>query len=174
MRVRRPIDFIAGAAVLGLTAGTTALAATPTAGMWTSPGEGGAAFTVKGSSILPAGQAPRRYIYAPSNFRCNSANMAVKAASIKISGGAFKYDGPAYVDVSRAKKYIGRLVWSGKFTTATTVKGSYRLRSKVTPVPGTPFTFKSKSCDSGVRAWTGTRTQGAGTGTGVGVGVGVG
>lgn len=158
----RPIALIAGVAVAAVAAGATALAATPKSGLWTSPGEGGASFTVKGSSILPVGQAPRRYIYAPSNFRCNSANLAVKASSIKISGGAFKYDGPAYVDFYRAKKYVGRLVWSGRFTSATTIKGSYRFRSKVTPVPGNPFTFKSKSCDSGTHAWTGKQAQSPG------------
>jgi hypothetical protein len=162
VRISRPVVLTTVVAVAAV-AVATAVAATPTSGTWTSTGEGGAFFTVSGSKILPAGQAPRRYITAPSNFKCNSSNLAVKTTSIKIANGAFHYDGPAYVDVFRAKKYVGRLVWSGKFTTKTTVKGSYRFRSPVTPNRGA---FLKKPCDSHTQSWTGKQGLGGGGGGG--------
>ncbi len=157
-RSRRKAVAVAVAGAV-LVAAAAALAATPNPGTWTGTGEGGAGFVVKGSSIVPYGVAPRRYITAPSNFKCNSSNLVVKTSRIKIAGGRFSYDGPAYVDVFRAKQHLGRLVWSGSFTSATKVKGRVRFTSAVTPRGGK---FQRKRCDSGAQAWAGQQGFGAG------------
>ncbi len=122
-----------------------------------------ASFGVKGSAVVPFGSGAAKAITAPSNFKCNSSNLVVKTAKIKISGGKFAYDGPAYVDKFRAKTKIGRLVWSGTFTSATSVKGKFRFTSSVTPKPGpTGLTFTKKKCDSGTKSWTGQPFTGGG------------
>ena len=94
---------------------------------------------------------PRR---APSS--ATSSNLVVKTSKIKISGGRFRYEGPAYVDQFRAKTKLGHLVWSGTFTSATKVKGKIRFTSAYTPKVGAgKVTFKKKACDSGTKSWTG-------------------
>jgi hypothetical protein len=155
-RAHRLTVRIAIGAVVASSA-SAALAATPTGGTWTSPGEGGAGFTVKGSTIGPVGQAPRRFITAPSNFRCNSANLVVKTSSIAIHAGKFRYDGHAYVDYFRGRKYLGRLIWTGSFTSATSVKGTYRFISPVKPPTAGHPAFVKQHCDSGTHSWTGTQ-----------------
>ena len=154
--VSRTIAMTAvGAAALAMAA--VALAATPKEGQWTtSGGESSGSFAVKGASIVGFGSGANKAITAPSNFKCNTSNLVVKASKIKIAGGKFSYDGPAYIDKFRAKTKLGTLVWSGTFTTATTVKGKYRFTTAVTPkVGGTGITFKKKKCDSGTKSWTG-------------------
>jgi hypothetical protein len=154
--VRRSIAVPAACATALLTAGA-ALAATPKDGQWTtSGGESGGAFVVKGASIVGLGSGASKQITAPSNFKCNTSNLVVKTSKIKISGGKFSYDGPAYVDKFRAKTKLGTLVWSGTFTSATSVKGKVRFTSSVTPKIGAGgVTFKKKKCDSGTKSWTG-------------------
>jgi hypothetical protein len=111
---------------------------------------------VGGSSVKPSGSGANKAIVAPSNFKCNSSNLAAKASAIKISAGRFSYDGPAYVDKFRAKAKIGHLAWSGTFTAPNRVKGKVRFASSVTPKPGgARITFQNKKCDSGTQSWTG-------------------
>ena len=154
--VRRSI-VVSAVFASALIAAAVALAATPKEGQWTtSGGESGGAFVVKGSSITGLGSGASKAITAPSNFKCNTSNLVVKATKIKISGGKFSYSGPAYVDKFRAKTKLGHLVWSGTFTTATKVKGKFRFTANVTPVIGAgKVTFKAKKCDSGTKSWTG-------------------
>ena len=153
--VSRTIVMTAVAAA-ALAATAPALAATPKEGQWTtSGGESSGSFAVKGSSITGV-KAAGGAIVSPSNFKCNTSNLYVKASKIKIAGGKFSYDGPAYIDKFRAKTRLGTLVWSGTFTTATTVKGKYRFTAAVTPKVGSGgITFKKKKCDSGTKSWTG-------------------
>lgn len=142
--------------VAGLVVTAVAVAGAPTAGQWTSGGESGGSFVVKGSAIGPTGSGTSKAITAPSNFKCNSSNLVVKASKIAISNGKFTYDGPAYVDKFRAKTKLGHLTWSGTFTSAKTVKGRVRFTSSVTPKPGpNGLTFTKKKCDSGTKAWAG-------------------
>jgi hypothetical protein len=143
-----------------------ALAVTPTEGIWTtSGGESSGSFAVLGAKIVGAG-ASTHIITAPSTFKCNSSNLVVKTTSIKISGGKFRYEGPAYVDRFRAKTKLGHLIWSGTFTSATKVKGKIRFTSAYTPkVGGGKVTFKKKACDSGTKSWTGS-VQGSSPGAG--------
>jgi hypothetical protein len=165
MRRTGRIGVAAAVAAATLTAGV-ALAATPKPGMWSSGGESGAAFTVKGTKIGPIGVKPNQSLIAPSNFRCNTSNLVVKAAKIPISNGRFHYDGPAYIDRYRAPSRTGHLVWTGKFTSATKVKGTFHFTSPVTPkVTAAGIKFVKKSCDSGKHSWVGHPSA-----TGVGVG----
>jgi hypothetical protein len=165
MRRTGRIGVAAAAATATLTAGV-ALAATPKPGMWSSGGESGAAFTVKGAKIGPIGVKPNQSLIAPSTFKCNTSNLVVKAAKIPISGGRFHYDGPAYIDRYRAPSRTGHLVWTGKFTSATKVKGTFRFTSPVTPkVTAAGIKFVKKACDSGKHSWVGHPSA-----TGVGVG----
>jgi hypothetical protein len=154
--VARSIAAPAACAAALLTAGS-ALAATPNDGQWTtSGGESSGSFVVKGASIVGLGSGAGKQITAPSNFKCNTSNLVVKAAKIKISGGRFSYDGPAYIDKFRAKTKLGHLVWSGTFTSATSVKGKFRFTTSQTPKVGAGgITFKKKKCDSGTKSWTG-------------------
>jgi hypothetical protein len=154
-RITRSI-VIAAVCTTALILAAAAFAVTPTPGLWTtSGGESSGSFMVAGSSIVPAGTS-YRFITAPSNFKCNSSNLIVKTSKIKIKGGKFSYDGPAYVDQFRAKTKLGTLVWSGTFTTATKVKGKWRFTSPYTPTrSGATLIFKKKKCDSGTHSWTG-------------------
>ena len=154
--VRRSIAVTAACAA-ALIAAAAALAATPKDGQWTtSGGESSGSFVVKGASIVGLGSGASKQITAPSNFKCNTSNLVVKASKIKISGGKFSYDGPAYIDKFRAKTKLGHLVWSGTFTSATSAKGKFRFTASVTPKVGAGgITFKKKKCDSGTKSWTG-------------------
>jgi hypothetical protein len=155
MRRTRRIAITAAAATVTLAAGV-ALAATPKPGMWSSGGESGGAFTVKGAKIGPIGVKPNQSLIAPSNFKCNTSNLVVKAAKIPISGGRFRYDGKAYIDRYRAPTRTGHLVWTGRFTSATKVKGTFRFTSTVTPkVTAAGIKFVKKACDSGKHSWVG-------------------
>jgi hypothetical protein len=161
---RRTGLTIAAAGAVSAAAAAAALAA-PTAGLWTSGGEGGGSFTVKAGTIGPAGAKPNRFITAPSNFKCNTSNLIVKSSKIAISGGRFSYDGPAYVDRFRAPSRLGHLVWTGRFTSASKVKGTYRFTSKVTPkITTAGLKFAKKSCDSGKHTWSGHPGYGVGVG----------
>ena len=149
-RSRRFVIVVAiGGTVVAV--GGIALAATPQSGEWRAAvgSKYGLAFAVKGSSIVAA--TPAGAIGAPSNSRCNSSALILKATKIKISGGKFSYDGKAYVDYYRAKSKLGRLVWSGTFTSATRAKGKARFTSNVTPVLNRQtgvWKFTTKKCDS--------------------------
>jgi hypothetical protein len=112
---------------LALAGAVPALAATPKNGLFTSGGEGGAGFTVKGGKILKGGT-------MPSNFKCNKVN-AVLPASVPIKAGKARYSGPM-------KGQAGKLVATISFTgatkatiTASITKGSCRsgtVRATVT------------------------------------------
>ena len=155
MRRTRRIAIAAAAASATLTAGV-ALAAAPQPGMWTSAGESGGAFTVKAARIGPIGVKPNQALIAPSTFKCNTSNLVVKTKTIPISNGRFRYDGPAYVDRYRAPKRTGHLVWTGRFTSASQVKGTFRFTSPVTPkLTAAGIEFVTKSCDSGKHSWVG-------------------
>ena len=157
--VRRS-SIAAGVTVAGLAAAAVAVAATPTAGQWTtSGGESSGSFVVKGGSIVAAPRGTSKAIIAPSDAKC-SFSAEVKARKIKISNGRFAYDGPAYVNKGSDKTKVGRLRWSGTFTSATTVKGKVRFTSNVTPKYGPAgITFEKKKCDSGTKSWTGQPLQ---------------
>ena len=93
---------------------------------------------------------------APSNFKCNTSNLVVKASKIKISGGKFSYDGPAYIDKFRAKTKLGTLVWTRDVHDGDERQGQVPLhdrRDSEGRVTG--ITFKKKKCDSGTKSWTG-------------------
>jgi hypothetical protein len=158
MRSTRRIAVAAAGAAATLAAATAvAIAATPKPGLWSGAGEGGGVFTVAHGHVGPAGTKPNRRIVAPSSFKCNSSNLVVKAARIPISGGRFRYDGKAYVDRFRAPSHLGHLVWTGRFTSATRVKGTYRFTSPVTPkISASGVKFVKKPCDSGKHVWVGT------------------
>lgn len=83
-----------------------ALAATPKAGTFTSPGESGAGFTVKAGKIVKGA-------IVPSTFKCKVA--AVLPASVAIKAGKARYSGPL-------KGSSARVVATFTFTTPTTAK----------------------------------------------------
>ena len=141
-----------------LATAVAAVAATPNAGQWiTSGGEGSGTFVVKGATIVASGSGAGKAITVPSTFKCNASNLVVKATTIKISGGRFTYDGPAYVDKFRDKSKLGHLTWNGTFTSSNKVKGKIRFTSTVTPklVAGGKVTYLKKKCDSGSKSWSG-------------------
>ena len=109
------------------------------------PGEGGGAYMVSGSKLLPN----NGMITAPSTFKCNSANLIVKATSIKLTGGKINYKGPAYVNKFRAPKVLGTLTWKG-----TPTKGTIRFQAKQKVVIKPPkVSIVTKACDTGVQQY---------------------
>lgn len=109
------------------------------------PGEGGGAYKVSGGKIVPN----NGVITAPSTFKCNSANLIVKAKSIPISGGKINYKGPAYVNKFQAPKVLGTLTWKG-----TPTKGTIRFQTKKLVVIKPPkVSVVNKSCDTGTQRY---------------------
>jgi hypothetical protein len=108
-------------------------------------GEGSGSYKVSGGKILPYnGQ-----ITAPSTFKCNSANLIVKAKSIPIKGGKINYVGPAYVNKFQKPKILGTLTWKG-----TPTKGTIRFQTKQMVVIKPPkVTVVNKKCDTGVQRY---------------------
>jgi phage baseplate assembly protein gpV len=108
-------------------------------------GEGGGAYLVSGSKLLPN----NGVITAPSTFKCNSANLIVKATSIKLTGGKINYKGPAYVNKFQKPKVLGTLTWKG-----TPTKGTIRFQAKQRVVIKPPkVTIVNKPCDTGVQQY---------------------
>jgi hypothetical protein len=108
-------------------------------------GEGAGLYRVSGGKILPVnGQ-----ITAPSTFKCNSANLIVKAGSIPIKGGKINYAGPAWVNKFAKPKILGTLTWKG-----TPTKGTIRFQTKKMVVIRPPsVTVVNKRCDTGTQRY---------------------
>jgi hypothetical protein len=142
-----------------------ALAASPSSGRWQGKlaseetfGEGSGYWKVtSGGAIKPAPQ--QDHIVAPSNFKCNTSNLALVKDKIPVENGEFVYKKEAYVDFFRAPQHKGELTWKGEFTSAGKVKGTIRFVSPVTPKydAGAPqgVKFKHKECDTGKLKWNG-------------------
>ena len=130
MRLLRLVPFASCAliALLPVVAEASVTAA-PTAGMFRTlgGGESGGFFTVTsgGKSLAPGAT-------AQSNFKCNRMN-AVVAKAVPIVNGAFAFTGPLK---SEPKLTI---TWTGKWSSATSVSGTVRI--------------KSATCDSGMIPW---------------------
>jgi hypothetical protein len=142
-----------------------ALAASPSGGGWQAKlnsddvyGEGEGVWKITTGGAMKAGR-NFQYILAPSNFKCNSANLALVDKKIPVEGGEFVYKGKAYVDYFRAPKHKGDLTWKGTYTSAGKVKGTIRFDSPVTPKPDATapqgIKFKKKECDTGKVKWGG-------------------
>jgi hypothetical protein len=145
------VSVLAVLAVAGV-----AIAATPKTGTWQARAKkSGGYFAVKNSAVVPVGVS--KIIAAPTDLECNTQTLIVKATKIKISKGKFSFNGPAYIDKARAKGKLGRLVWSGTFTSKTKAKGTYRFTTEQTAKvqPGGAVTFLNQPCDSGTKPWTG-------------------
>ncbi len=155
--------LVALTAVAVLTA--VALAASPSGGPWQGKlasennfGEGSGAWKVTaGGAMKPAPN--QEHIVAPSNFKCNSANLALVKTKIPVDSGEFVYKKEAYVDFFRAPQHKGTLTWKGDFTSGGKVNGTIRFESPVTPKfdPDAPmgFKYKHKDCDTGKLKWNG-------------------
>jgi hypothetical protein len=155
------VGLLAAAAALALAA--IALAA-PKAGNWSanigttfSPGEGAGAFRVTSGGGAIKAVRGRPKIYAPSNFKCNTTNMAVAKSKIPIKRGRFSYKGGAYVNYGTAPPvYKGTLTWKGRFVTKRKVKGTIRFVSPVTPkATNRGPKYSQKECDTGTLNWVG-------------------
>jgi hypothetical protein len=144
-------------AVAMLTA--VAFAATPKTGTWQGKlnseadyGESAGGWKVtSGGKMRPVQGSD--YIYAPSNFECNSSNLALVKTKVPIEDGTFVYKGKAYPDFFRKSDVKGDLTWKGEWTKAGKVKGTIRFQSPITPKPG--GTFSNKDCDTGKVKWSG-------------------
>jgi len=143
----------------------TAHALAASTGSWTgilsgdrANGEGSALWKVTaGGAMKPAkGQ---DYIWAPSDFQCNTSNLSLVKTKIPVEGGKFVYKDKAYVDVFRAPKKKGDLTWKGEYTSGGKVSGTIRFVSPVTPKPSKSepgvINFKNKECDTGKIKWHG-------------------
>jgi hypothetical protein len=142
-----------------------AFAANPSSGDWQGKlasedtfGEGEGVWKVTAGDVMKPGRA-LDYIAAPSNFKCNSSNLALVKKKIPIEDGKFVYKKEAYVDLFRAPEHKGDLTWKGEFTSSGKVKGTIRFVSPVTPKfdPDAPqgFKYKHKECDTGKLKWNG-------------------
>ena len=137
--------------------------AAPKAGIWEAslgktfaPSEGNAVFRVtSGGAIKRTSAAPK--IYAPSNFKCNTSNLAVAKSKIPIKSGKFSYKGGAYVNYGTSPPvYKGTLTWKGRFVTKKKVKGTVRFVSPVTPKrTNKGLKYSQKECDTGTLNWVG-------------------
>jgi hypothetical protein len=155
-----------GVVVLGLGAPAAANAATPHPGPWhgqTKPAGGkddNAEFVVKGNMLTPQ----KIYlgwsgIIAPTSFKCNEAFIQITARSLAVIHGHFSYNGTA-VDTAGGKStgISGKLTWTGTFTSPTTVKGTVRFQTQVTPVwhkESYTYSLEQKPCDTGTLNWAG-------------------
>ena len=143
----------------------TAHALAASTGTWTgilsgdrANGEGSALWKVTAGGAMKPGKG-QDYIWAPSDFQCNSSNLALVKAKIPIEDGKFVYKKEAYVDSFRAPQKKGDLTWKGEYTSGGKVKGTIRFVSPVTPKysstePGV-VNFKHKECDTGKIKWHG-------------------
>jgi len=138
-----------------------AFAATPKTGTWQGKlnseadyGESAGAWKVTtGGKMRPVENA--KYIYAPSDFQCNSSNLALVKTKIPIEDGKFSYTKGAYPDVFRKPDVVGKLTWKGEWTKPGRVKGTIRFESPITPKPDRPDTYSNKDCDTGKVKWGG-------------------
>jgi hypothetical protein len=154
------------AALLLSAPATVAAAATPRAGHWhgKSKPAGGkddeAEFVVKGNKL-----APQKIflgwsgIIAPTSFKCNEAFIQLSTRSLPITRGHFSYHGKA-VDTAGGKStgISGKLTWTGTFSSPTTVKGTVRFQTTVTPVwnrDSYTYSLEQKPCDTGTLLWSG-------------------
>lgn len=157
-----------------LTTGPQAVASsgTPHPGSWHGEtlAHGGkddnAEFVVRGNAMLPETIGPGwSGIIAPTTFKCNEAFLQLSVKRLVIRHGHFSYAGTA-VDTSGGKStgISGRLTWSGTFT-ATSVKGTVRFQTNLTPVWNAQsyrFSLESKPCDTGTLPWKGDVGRGLG------------
>jgi hypothetical protein len=137
---------------------------TPKRGPWyglTKPPGGkdaSAEFAIKGNKLVvnspnwPA-------VIAPTTFKCNEALIQLAATHVTISHGRFSYHGPA-TDAAggRATGITGTLTWTGTFTSPTSVKGTMRFQTSVTPVfnrTSYTYTLEPTPCDTGSVPWSG-------------------
>ena len=140
---------------------TVAFAATPSTGNWQGKlkseaayGESSGAWKVtSGGKMRPVPGS--EHILAPSNFKCNSSNLALVKTKVPIEDGKFVYKKGAYPDYFRKPDVKGTLTWKGEFTKAGKVKGTIRFQSPITPKPDRPDTFTNKDCDTGKVKWVG-------------------
>ena len=123
------ISFLLAVAMLV----TVAFAATPKTGVWQGKlkseaayGESSGAWKVtSGGKMKPAPNT--EHIFAPSNFSCNSSNLALVKTRIPIEDGKFVYKKGAYPDYFREPDVKGTLTWKGEFTSSGKVKWVGRL-----------------------------------------------
>jgi hypothetical protein len=139
---------------------------TPRPGHWhgaTSPRGGKddeALFVIRGSEMLGEKISPGwTAIIAPTDFKCNEAFIEIPIRHLHIRRGRFGYHGKA-VDTAGNKStgITGTVDWTGVFTSSTTVKGTLRFRTAVTPVFDQAeyrFNLEAKACDTGVLPWKG-------------------
>jgi hypothetical protein len=152
--------------VLGWSASALAHGVTPHTGSWygeTKPAGGKddeAEFIVKDNQLTPQRMSPGwTAIIAPTSFTCNEAYIQLTAKSVKISNGHFFYKGQA-VDTAGGKStgIVGQLTWSGAFTSPTTVRGTVRFQTTLTPVwhrESYTYSLEQKPCDTGTLDWAG-------------------
>jgi hypothetical protein len=125
-----------------------AVPAAAAATLWVGNGEGESGFRVKSGKIVPL--KGKKYIFAPSNFKCNSANLAVKTTSIPVTGGKIDFVGKAHIDWFRFPKAYGKLTWKG-----TLKKGVIRFETSKTPrYKATGPYLVNKACDTGKLHYT--------------------
>ena len=138
--------------VAGLASALTLGVAIPAvASIWVGNGEGEATLTVKVGALVPGpGQ---KYIFAPSNFKCNLSNLALVAKRVPLKAGKINFVGKANMDVFRkptALAWRGTLTWKGTLT-----KGTIRFVAAKTPKvtfngQGPVASLVNKKCDTGV------------------------
>jgi hypothetical protein len=138
----------------------------PKPGRWhgeTSPRGGkddNALFVVEGHEVRGEKLAEHWVaIVTPTTFKCNEAFLETTATHLSIKNGRSSYSGKG-VDTAggRPTGVSGTLNWTGVFTSPTTVKGTVRFRTSVTPVferQQYKFTLEPKPCDTGTIKWTG-------------------
>ena len=148
------ISFLLAVAMLV----TVAFAATPKAGFWHGKlkseeyGESEGAWKVTSGGKMRPVQGSQ-FIYAPSDFSCNSSNLALVKTRVPIEDGKFVYKKGAYPDFSREPDVKGTLTWKGEYTSSGKVNGTIRFQSPITPKPGGKFS--NKDCDTGKVKWVG-------------------
>jgi len=154
--------------ILVLVSNGAALAAVvPKAGRWKgfSTPRGGkddeALFVVKGSEIFGVGNFTGKepILVPPTDFKCNEAFIELPVKHLLIKHGGFSYHGVAYDTIGTSRTGIsGTLTWTAKFTSSTTVKGTVRFQTNLTPVfdkEAYKFSLEEKPCDTGTLPWTG-------------------
>ncbi len=167
MKFRVLVLSVAITAALAVTAVAAGSPSTPSNGPWwgeTKPPGGNdsaARFVVAGAKIKPyAFSRKLKAIVPPTNFACNVAILQLPVKQIKIKkSGRFSYKGKVVDKYGTEPSGIrGDLTWKGKFTSAAKVKGTLRLKTKVTPVwheDTYEYEFKRKPCDTGKVKWSG-------------------
>src|SRR5690349_9518455 len=103
--------------VVAIAAAVALVPAVAAASIWVGNGEGEATLKVKGGALVPpAGQ---KYVFAPSNFKCNLSNLALVPKRVPLKAGKINFVGKAYQDVFRKPTAQGTLTWKGTLTNGT-------------------------------------------------------